>query len=381
MTMWEDLGVDAMKAMSKAEDGAYNATDALKGINDVKYKDIDSAMQGIKRKIEVSLLPAAESVSDAFLEQVPKLEGMIDKITPIVADFAEKIGPGLANGFDAMEKGLNWIIDNKDAVIAGLVGIGTAFGAFKVVTLIQSVASAMKGMTIAQYALNLAMSLNPLGLVIAAIAGLIAVFVVLWNKCEWFRDFWIGAWNSIKESTVNLATGIKDAFVNGFSSLVGIVKGPVNSVIGIVNGAIDAINKIGFDIPDWVPLVGGKKFSINIPNIPMLASGGFTNGVSIAGEAGREAVISFDPAYRAANLSYWAQAGRMLGADAGDFALSGGGSSSSYIDLGGVTFAPNIVVKGGSSKSDIVEAIRAAYPEFLDMLDELLAEREEGVYA
>lgn len=376
MTMWEDLGVDAMKAMSKAESGAYNATDALKGINDVKYKDIDSAMQGIKRKIEVSLLPAAESVSNAFLEQVPKLEGLIDKIDPIAAEFAEKIGPAIAKGFE----GLEWLIDNKDAVIAGLVGIGTAFGAFKVVTLIQSVASAMKGMTIAQYALNLAMSLNPLGLVIAAIAGLIAVFVVLWNKCEWFRDFWIGAWNSIKESTVNLATGIKDAFVNGFSSLVGIVKGPVNSVIGIVNGAIKAINKIGFDIPDWVPLVGGKKFAINIPEIPMLASGGFTNGVSIAGEAGREAVISFDPAYRAANLSYWAQAGRMLGADAGDFALSGG-SSSSYIDLGGVTFAPNIVVKGGSSKSDIVEAIRAAYPEFLDMLDELLAEREEGVYA
>jgi hypothetical protein len=113
------------------------------------------------------------------------------------------------------------------------------------------------------------------------------------------------------------------------------------------------------------------------------ATGGFTNGISIAGEDPRyptEAVISFNPAYRAQNLSYWAQAGRMLGAEASDFHLGGSGGSSD-INLGGVTFAPNITISGKADKDTIMQAIEAEYPEFIDMLEEYLAGRRATVYA
>lgn len=54
-------------------------------------------------------------------------------------------------------------------------------------------------MTVAQWALNAAMSANPIGLIIAAIAGLVAIFVILFKKNEGFRNFVLGAWEKIKE--------------------------------------------------------------------------------------------------------------------------------------------------------------------------------------
>ena len=114
------------------------------------------------------------------------------------------------------------------------------------------------------------------------------------------------------------------------------------------------------------------------------ATGGITDGISIAGEDPRyphEYIISLNPAYRTQNLSYWAEAGRMLGADSSDFTLGSSASYSSSVDLGGVTFAPNITITGVADKGTIMQAIEDEYPEFIDMLDEYLMSRGVTVYA
>ncbi len=67
--------------------------------------------------------------------------------------------------------------------------------------------------------------------------------------------------------------GIEDIFGGAFKALVSLAKMPMNGVIGIINGAIAGINKLGITIPDWVPVIGGKDFHINIPVIPQLAKG------------------------------------------------------------------------------------------------------------
>lgn len=110
--------------------------------------------------------------------------------------------------------------------------------------------------------------------------------------------------------------GVKQIFGNAFNALVELAKVPINAVIALINGAIDGINSLtggGISIPDWVPVAGGQTFSLKLNKIPALAHGGFTQGVSIAGEAGTEAVISFMPTVRSANINTWQQAGRMLG--------------------------------------------------------------------
>ena len=157
--------------------------------------------------------------------------------------------------------------------------------------------------------------------------------------------------------------GVRSIFTGIFDTLGALFKAPINAVISLINQAIRGINGLGLDIPDWVPIVGGKKFSINIPEIPMLAKGGFTTGPSIAGEAGTEAVISFQRAVRQDNLRTWAAAGRMLGVRPVELKKlperdnqSGGG--------GGFTFAPQIIIQGNADRSVIDEALAEAKAQF-----------------
>ena len=155
--------------------------------------------------------------------------------------------------------------------------------------------------------------------------------------------------------------GVKSIFVGIFDTLGALFKTPINAVIALINKAIAGINSLGITIPDWVPLLGGKSFSINIPEIPMLAQGGFTNGASIAGEAGTEAVISFQRAARRDNLDIWAKAGQMLGVKPVELAeIDGGGSGGG----GGMTFAPVINIQGSADRSMVEEALAEAQARF-----------------
>jgi TP901 family phage tail tape measure protein len=136
-----------------------------------------------------------------------------------------------------------------------------------------------------------------------------------------FSGSWSQAWE-----------GIKQIFGSAFDGLVALCKAPLNAVIAIINKAISGINGLGLTIPEWVPILGGKSFSVNIPTLPMLARGGFTDGASIAGEAGTEAVISFQRGVRSDNINTWTQAGRMLGVSGEQAAVAAG---VPYADGGG----------------------------------------------
>lgn len=119
----------------------------------------------------------------------------------------------------AIKDAVKFVIDHQDIILSLIVGIGSAFAAWKVVSIIQGVITATKlwwttteGLTLAQKLLNTVMSMNPIGLVIGAIVGLIAVFVLLWNKCDWFREFWINLWDNIVEWCGQAWEAIKQFF-------------------------------------------------------------------------------------------------------------------------------------------------------------------------
>lgn len=142
------------------------------------------------------------------------MASMLESVTQFISGFdVESIQAMIQNAFTyinetvfpAIKTGIQWFIDNKDLVIAGLTAIVAGIAAFKVVSIIQTAVGAFKafqaattGLTLAQKALNLVMSMNPIGLIIAAVVGLVAGFIYLWNNCEGFREFWIGLWESIK---------------------------------------------------------------------------------------------------------------------------------------------------------------------------------------
>lgn len=186
----------------------------------------------------------------------------------------------------------------------------------------------------------------------SAIAGVKTVFEGI---ITFITGVFTGNWKQAWEGVRSIFTGI-------FDTLGALFKTPINAVITLINKAISGINGLGIDIPDWVPVLGGKKFSLNIPEIPLLAQGGFTTGPSIAGEAGTEAVISFQRAVRQENLRTWAMAGRMLGVrptELADIPESGGGTGG-----GGITFAPQIIIQGNADRSVIDEALEEARAQF-----------------
>ena len=96
-----------------------------------------------------------------------------------------------------------------------------------------------------------------------------------------------------------------------------------------------------------------------------------------------EAVISFNPAYRSQNLSYWAEAGRMLGASDGesDYELLSGGSGTAVVyDLSGLSFSPQIKIDGDTDEDALIRKLRDLEPEFIDFILEALSRREGGAY-
>lgn len=200
-----------------------------------------------------------------------------------------------------------------------------------------------------------------------AIAGVKTIFEgIITFITGVFSGNWRQAWE-----------GVKSIFTGIFDTLGALFKTPINAVIALINKAISGINGLGLKIPDWVPLIGGKNFSINIPEIPMLAKGGFTNGASIAGEAGTEAVISFQRAVRQENIRTWAMAGRMLGVrptELQEIPERGGG------DGGGITFAPQIIIQGNADRSVIDEALAEARAQFEAWYLQMRRRQERTVY-
>lgn len=207
-----------------------------------------------------------------------------------------------------------------------------------------------------------------------------------------FTGNWTQAWE-----------GVKSIFGNAFSALVELCKVPINAVIGVINGAIRGINSIvggGVTIPDWLP-GGGGTFSLHMNEIPMLAKGGFTDGVSIAGEAGTEAVISFDPSVRSANIANWQKAGQMLGVDpvqaasvAGAGSLTtdrvevadiGGGSpapgGTTAVGGGSFTFSPNITIQGNADYNVMMSAMTDAKDQFEQWFNEMMRKQQRTAYA
>jgi TP901 family phage tail tape measure protein len=388
---------DALKSVTKNFEGLAKSLEsgALSGGLDTLAKTISDALVGISNWL-VDVLPTIINFTTNFIELISAVSGAI--------------------------------IDNWGWIEPVLMGIVGAFAAFKILTFINGLMAAWTpistGAAVGTTALGAAVAFltSPIFLIAAAIGAAIAVGILLWKNWDAIKvkalELWnylgeawsgiketvvgyatqlgewvSGVWTGIKDGAANMASGVVSFFTNAFTALPGILKSPINGAISLINGAVNAINGIGFTIPDWVPGIGGKAFSVNIPNIPMLAKGGFTNGVSIAGEAGTEAVISFDPAYRQQNIGYLAKAAEMLGvsdemsinyyadkiASLEGSGLTAGGPMINY-NLGGIIFSPTVTVSAGEKKVDIIEQLRNYQGDLLELIEDLLASKEAGNY-
>lgn len=407
---WAGVNEDTFQASldkcATEQERAALITETLSGLYDDaadKYRENNASI------IEARL--ATSDYTDSMAELGERMEPMTTAVTTGLNGILQKaleltgkvdwvaVGESVAGSLEKVADVMQFVADNADILIPLVGGLTAAFLTYKGAAIAVSIAEGIKtavlatgttavtAATIATWALNgaLAVLTSPITLVVLAIAALVAAGIALWRnwdtvkeKAAQLGDYLGEKWEWIKTSAKNAVDGIVGWFKDGFDSLVGIVMDPIEKITGLIDGVKDKFDSFKSGVSDKI---SGAAATVS-GWLPKFATGGFTTGPSIAGEAGTEAVISFDPAHRDENLSYWARAGRLLGATADDmdFSLSGG-SGGTTIDFGGVTFAPNIQVKGNADKQTIMEAIEAEYPEFVDLIERCLEERGRTVYA
>lgn len=220
------------------------AREATSNYND-KLAELGEKVEPITTKIREGFTRILENVLE--LVDGVDLDAFGNKIDAAFNTFINDILPKILDG-------LGWIKDNKDIIINGVIALGAAFGVFKAVTLVAQFVKALQtlkivqgAVTAAQWLMNIALNANPIGLIITAVAGLVAGFIALWQNCEGFRNFWIGLWETLKSA----AGAAWEAITGFFSSAWDVIKGIWGAVTGFFSNIWNGIKNIFANVAGW----------------------------------------------------------------------------------------------------------------------------------
>ncbi len=231
------------------------------------YQSMDKASQTTNGKIS--------SLKDAFNSALGSMtESLLPFVTEAVNGFTK-----LANWFANLDEngkrvvlilaGIAMAIGPVVSIIGTLIKVGS--GIKSLVTIIKSWNVVTKLMTVAQGALNAVMNMNPISLIVIAIVALIAIIVVLWNKCEWFREGVMTVINAIWGAIQSVGSFIMGVFQNVFNFVSGIftnlwnvIQTVVNTIVSIFSTAWNTIKNVATTV--WNGILGlfsdgGKIFT------------------------------------------------------------------------------------------------------------------------
>lgn len=198
----------------------------------------------------------ADTMNDNLSGQLTLLKSQLEGVA---IEIGEALVPKIRELVEHFSSFISWIMDNKDQVVSGLAAVAAGLLALNVVIMLQKLIQGFKafklaqeGATLSQYALNLAMSLNPIGLLVAAIVGLIAYVVTLYNTNEDFRNKVNAAWESVK----NVVMGAITAISTFISDLVNTIKDFAttfyNAGKSIFTSLWDGLKNVWESISKWV---------------------------------------------------------------------------------------------------------------------------------
>lgn len=245
-TMWEDMGADAVKALTDTNGEFDKTADNLNKIKEIKYDSLGNAFEGIKRQIETGLvLPIGEKL----LPKLNEFANYINDNMPDIKSTVESVMDGICSAISFVTDNLNIIIPILAAAVAG-------FTAFQIIStiapLFTMIQTAIAGTTTVQAALNAVMMANPFGAVAVALAALVAAGVALYmnwdtikTKCEELLSKVTEVWTNIKTAVSNKIEEIKNAINDKLSYFK-------NAGKNLFNALWDGLKEVWNNLKSWV---------------------------------------------------------------------------------------------------------------------------------
>lgn len=223
----------------------------------LSFSELGTAMSDFEGNVE-NTFEDTQDAPDKFALAVQGIKtDLADVADSLMNDYAPQIEDALSTVRDdiipAVKDGIKWLIDNLPLIKTAIVAITAALVAFNVASAIQGIVkawqaykTATEGATLAQWLLNAAMNANPLGIIIAAIAALVAAFIYLWNTSDEFREFWLGLWDTLKETVSGVIDAISEFFTNAWETIKETVTAGLEFIGGILSTVAEWVIKIVF---------------------------------------------------------------------------------------------------------------------------------------
>lgn len=402
-SQFEDLQAGVLPVLSSIEDASYDGAAALQKINEIKYNDLGSAIEQIKRTAETTLLPMGSMIANSLMKIMPVIQKMLESIIPIMTETLDACMPFVEDFLLGAADALDGVLPLVSQLGSDLLPLLTSLMSELLPPLLDLIQTLLPPLmqiveTILPPIISLLLTVLPM------VTQIIDIILPILTDLIMTLMEPIG---QLVEAIMPLIEPLLMPIIKVLESL-GDILGIVGKVLVPI---IDAISKIVGWVSSglgWIVklIFGDGGGSSNADKVNGYATGGFTNGLSIAGEDPHyptEAVISFNPKYRSENISYWTKAGQMLGVDEiGDvgraareieahYTDGGGGGNpdplggvyttqTSVYDVGGISFSPNITISGNMDADDIIERIKKLEPEFVDYVLGALERREAGGY-
>lgn len=201
-----DLNKNGGKGFKSFEEQARNSTGG-----------IQTAIANMKTAITRGLANAFNSLDESLKSSgLGGISGVISNIGKGFESVLKAIVPMVPPIVKALSSVFNWLKKNEKLVKVLAIAIGGFIAVFKTISIVIGIINAIKTALMTLKAImivvNAVMLANPIGIIIALVVALVGVFVLLWKKCAWFRNFWIGLWNGIKAAFVAVWNGLKTAF-------------------------------------------------------------------------------------------------------------------------------------------------------------------------
>lgn len=232
--------------------------DSIKGLNLILNAGVDEAA-AFESELRNSSGSAEEMAAIMGDNLSGDLTALGSKLEGIQIAIYEKFEPALRAGAEMLDKLLDafsYLVDHSSEVVAALGAIAAGVGAYVAYTTAVTVfTKGWKALTVvtkaqaaAQAALNAVMALNPIGLIVAGIAALVAAFVILWKKSEKFRDFWKGLWEKIK----NFAKVAWDAISGFFTAAWDKIQTLWGGLITFFSNVWNGIKTVFSTVATWI---------------------------------------------------------------------------------------------------------------------------------